>query len=396
MADRQAMKCTRTLTASGLLLFLTFISFSRIRGQDLLPVFEVEPLYTGMTIEGDCFPVVYNGYLYSFSLEGERPLWRIFIGGDIVNPYAVEGRDLYFYDIYNRIYAIDIKDGNVRWVAPIEEEVKGRPVLYKEYLIIATLPGHIFVIDRSKGEVVLRMSAGGEINAGIQIYRDHLIVPLKNGRIFTYNVALQEEEWEFRTAGIISVIPLARNGKLFVGSWDSTLYSIDIETGKTDWARYVGSTVTREFIALEERIILFMAGGEAMSVRTTDGEIEWVRVFDGVEFNYNYFPGGTLLYVFVPDLIALDPSDGRTLFTYREHAYQLYKDMLFDNMVEGVKPIGEDERARLLRETYFSVQRYPYLPPGSIGDDVYFVTDDDFLYVYDVRDKFFRFKYRIE
>jgi hypothetical protein len=71
--------------------------------------------------------------------------------------------------------------------------------------------------------------------------------------------------------------------------------------------------------------------------------------------------------------------------------------MLFDNMVEGVRPIGEEERARLLREVYYSVQKYPYLPPGRWGENlVYFVTDDDFLYVFDTRKKTFVLKHRIQ
>jgi hypothetical protein len=126
------------------------------------------------------------------------------------------------------------------------------------------------------------------------------------------------------------------------------------------------------------------------------GEIKWVKYFNDVEFNYNYFAGPNTMYVFVPDFIALDPSSGSMLFDYRERSFTLYKDMLFDNMVEGERPIPDQERVRLLNEQYFSVSDFPYLPPDIVDERfAYFITDENILYVYDLQQDFFVLKYHL-
>jgi hypothetical protein len=126
------------------------------------------------------------------------------------------------------------------------------------------------------------------------------------------------------------------------------------------------------------------------------GEIKWVKYFKDVEFNYNYFSGPKTMYVFVPDFIALDPSSGSMLFDYRERSFTLYKDMLFDNMVEGERPIPDQERVRLLNEQYFSVSDFPYLPPDIVNERfAYFITDENILYVYDLQQDFFVLKYHL-
>ena len=120
------------------------------------------------------------------------------------------------------------------------------------------------------------------------------------------------------------------------------------------------------------------------------------QYFKDVEFNYNYFAGPDTVYVFIPDFIALEPSTGSMLFDYRERSFTLYKDMLFDNMVEGEYPIPDQERVRLLNERYFSVSQYPYLPPYIIGGRfAYFITDENVLYVYDLHNDFFIVKFQL-
>ena len=70
--------------------------------------------------------------------------------------------------------------------------------------------------------------------------------------------------------------------------------------------------------------------------------------------------------------------------------------MLFENMIEGKHRLSDEDRIYLLSEKYFTVSNYPLLPP-VLGESalVYFVTDDEYLYVYDLKDDFFIIKYKL-
>lgn len=375
-------------------LFLHLAFLSPARGQERLPDYQVELLNQVDSRKGTFFSFVFNGFLYLFSLEARKPLWRVFIGGDLVNPYQV-GERVYFYDIYNRVYAVT-REGRELWVTEVDHEIRGKPAIYGDVLIIATQGGGIHLLDSSDGQILFSGGGNGEISAGARVIEDLLVVTFKEGRLTAFHLPEGDPAWEFSAGGIVSVAPVAEGGSLYFGSWDSMFYALNLREGTLEWKSFVGESVTREFLVIRDRIVLFFSQGEMVCLNRRSGDIEWVKVIEDVDFNYNYFDGTDTLFVLTPELLALDPRNGSVLFRYRERAFQLYKDMLFDNMVEGLHPLTEQDRQKLLEEVYFTVERYPFLPPEHAGEHlVYFITESAYLYVYDARKDMFVLRYSL-
>ncbi|MFW6181200.1 MAG: PQQ-binding-like beta-propeller repeat protein [Spirochaetota bacterium] len=363
-------------------------------GQERLPEYQVEVLNEVDSLEGTFFSFVFKGFLYLFSLEARKPLWRVFIGGDLVNPFQV-GEQVYFYDIYNRMYAVT-REGRKLWVTEVEHEIKGKPAVYGDVLIIATHGGGIYLLDSSDGQVLFSGGGNAEISAGVRVIGDLLVTTFKEGRLVAYRLPEGSRSWEYNAGGIVSVAPVAEDGSLYVGSWDSMFYALDLEEGALEWKSFVGESVTREFLVIGDWIVLFFSRGEMVCLDRRSGDIEWVKVVDDVEYNYNYFNSTDTLFILTPGLLAIDPRNGSVLFRYRERAFQLYKDMLFDNMVEGLRPLTEQDRQRLLEEVYFTVEAFPSLPPEHAGEHlVYFVAENAYLYVYDARKNMFVLRYSL-
>ena len=390
-----ATACT-VLTLICLLLLIPLAHAQDLSTTELFPDYEVESLHRRDEFDDIVFPFIYKGSLYSFSLGFRNPLWKIFIGGDLLSPYTVGEEMVYLYDIYNRVYAIDLQRGKLLWRSSLGNQIKGSIVIYKGFLVASTIDGAVHIMDRRNGERLFTYRGRGEINAGITLFEDMVIVPYRNGDIVAYNLSQRREDWVFNAGSLISILPVIRDGEIYFGSWDDTFYALDVRTGKTLWSSYVGNTITRNFLVFEREIVLFFSDGEMVCLHRNKGEIKWVKYFRDVEFNYNYFAGPKTMYVFVPDFIALEPSNGSMLFDYRERSFTLYKDMLFDNMVEGERPIPDQERVRLLNEQYFSVSDFPYLPPDIVDERyAYFITDENILYVYDLQQDFFVLKYHL-
>lgn len=361
---------------------------------ELFPTYDVE-IIQRRSIEGDTIiPFVYRGYLYAFSIIQKLPLWRIFIGGDLSNPFTVYKQYVYFYDIYNRVYAVELVGGKLSWRTTISGEISGKLLIYDNVIIVSTLTGGIYVVDRSDGSVLFSYRGEGAINTDLSLYGDCIIIPYKNGRVSAYDLATRRERWSFRAGGIISVAPVIMEGYLYFGSWDRTFYALDANTGKPVWVSYVGDPITRDFLLFENGIVLFFSQGEMVCLSRENGEIKWVKYFRGLEFNYNYFQGKGEVFLFIPDLIAINPDNGSLLFDYRDRAFFLFKEELFERMVEGKYPLTDDEKSKLLAEQFFTVSEYPHLPPVSFDDKyVYFITDGSYLYVYDLERNAFILKY---
>jgi len=96
---------------------------SRDYGDSYFPDYRIEVFHEAAESEGAILPFVYNGYLYTFSLEQRLPLWRIFIGGDLANPFTTNDQNLYIYDVFNRVYSVSI------WT-----QIKSRKSYAQEYL----------------------------------------------------------------------------------------------------------------------------------------------------------------------------------------------------------------------------------------------------------------------
>jgi len=364
--------------------------------ENLLPEFKVELLNKAGIENKSIINFVYNGYIYAFSINNELPVWRMFIGGDLLNPYIREGRNIYFYDVYNRLYSIDLLTGKTLWKYSVKDEIKGKPCFYRDYILVSTQKGNIYAIESETGNLHHQYTSNAEISSGISIHNSLLIIPYKNGKILAYDLETGNERWIFISGGIITVSPIIKDNSLFFGDWDETFYAIDVNTGNPKWVSYVGEDVSRDFLVFENEIVLFFSEGEIMCLNRDDGEIRWVKYFRGVEFNYNYFSGRDKFYIFTPDFIALSKEDGSVIFNYRERAFNLYKEMLFKNMVEGLKPLSEKERVQILSDRYFTVNNYPLLPPEVMNNGIaYFVADDSIFYVYDINGDFFILKYKI-
>ncbi|MBN2325148.1 MAG: PQQ-binding-like beta-propeller repeat protein [Spirochaetes bacterium] len=386
----------RPFTLYIVVFLCTFCARSGVRAQEeLFPAFEIEKLNEYQDEDTDLLvPLVYNGYVYIFSLAQPNPIWRLFIGGDISRPFE-RGKDtLYLFDIYNRLYAVDMKKGEVFWKLSAAEEIRGSPLVLDRHLVLPTAKGIVQVIDRNSGDVIDTYSQGGEIYTDLVRHENLIVVSYKSGNIVAYNIESRKPEWVFRSGGIVTVSPVLNGGVLYFGAWNRTMYALDVRTGEPRWISYVGKNITRDFLVFEREIMLFFADGELLSLSRDDGGIRWVQYVKGVNFSYNYFGGPDRLYLFTPDFIAVDPSDGSVLFNYRDRAFSLFKEMLFENMMEGKEPITEEERSRIQNEMYFSQNSYPILPPLATGGRyVYFVAEDSYLYVYDLVKDFFIIKY---
>jgi hypothetical protein len=363
----------------------------------LYPDFTVEHLYEETAPDDVILPFIFKGYLYSFSLGNRTPLWRMFIGGDLRNPFSAQGGSLYFYDVYNRLYSIELAEGKIAWKTEIRSEIIGKPCIYKDLVIVSTRKGTIYLIDADNGRVVYEYESRGEMSARLNLFDDLVIASYKNGQIIAFDIATGEAEWMFTAGGIINTAPIIEDGRVFFGAWDDTFYVLSAGSGNLIWRTYVGDNISRDFMVFENEIVLFFSKGQILSLNRYNGDIEWVKYFVNIEFNFNYFAGNDKFFIFVPELIAMDPEDGSTIFNYKERAFYFYKEMLFENMIEGEHRLTDSEKLDLLLDVYFSVNAYPVLPPVTRkGRLSYFVADDAYLYVYDIEKDFFIGKYKLD
>ena len=80
--------CTVLTLVCILLLYLP-VHAQDFSTTELFPNYEVETLHKTDESKDMVFPFIHKGSLYAFSLAYRIPIWKIFIGGDLLSPYTV-------------------------------------------------------------------------------------------------------------------------------------------------------------------------------------------------------------------------------------------------------------------------------------------------------------------
>lgn len=389
-----------------ILIFLSLYNSCIAREEgSILPMFKPEVLLQeeestgeGKKPQKDIYlPFVNNGYLYVFSMNHKAPIWRIFIGGDLQKPFILLDNEVYFYDVYNRMYRMVIENSRIEWITQIDGEIEGAPIFYENFLLVGTQNGDVFLVDRISGVIVRKYSFSTELSTGLYRYGNIIVVPFRSGRVVGYSIDNGSKVWEFSTDGIIVAPPVVKYGVIYFGAWDENFYAIDVFTGKLIWSTYIGENIARDFLVFNDWIVLFFSQGEVITLSRETGEITWVKYYRNIEFSYNYFQGSNKFFIFLPEVVAVDPSDGSIIYRYEDRAFEMYKNALFDMMIEAEEPLTDQKKEKLLRDVYFNVSSYPMLPPFRYNERfAYFVAEDSYLYIFDIVKEFFVVRYKLK
>lgn len=135
--------------------------------------------------------------------------------------------------------------------------------------------------------------------------------------------------WKFKANGPIIGSPVIDNGTVFIGSLDSTLYALDLSTGKVKWKLPTGGAIRSSVCIDQNRLYLLNSDGLLYRVSQDSGKVDGFfqtmngymgeRQYDHADyFNSTpvivdstiYFGAGEYIY-------ALSITDGYLRWTYK-------------------------------------------------------------------------------
>lgn len=196
-------------------------------------------------------PTLKSGILWQAD-EGSTSIANLYTTADkiintsfdgIITCYDISGKKLWSYDSGENIVSTPVSDGKL--------------------LIAATLQGDLISLDINTGKVIQIIGIGEPLTSGLAttdlVYNGSpttgVIVATSGGKLFCYDIYSFELIWENDSAqGLVRATPLIFNHRIFFGSQDGFLYSVDARTGALYWkwtdgnefytAPSVGSPVT--------------------------------------------------------------------------------------------------------------------------------------------------------
>ena len=149
---------------------------------------QYSPAYKILVIGGN------DGSVSAFNAKSGKLLWQFKTGGEVKASFAFdEERGLVAFGSFDSYaYVLRVKTGELVYKIKTNEAIYSTPLIYKDFLYIASLDKNLYCID------------------------------LKTGKV----------SWKFQTNGRIFASPERINDKFYIGSNDGRLYELDAITGK--------------------------------------------------------------------------------------------------------------------------------------------------------------------
>ncbi|MDR3012632.1 MAG: PQQ-binding-like beta-propeller repeat protein [Chitinispirillales bacterium] len=130
--------------------------------------------------------------------------------------------------------------------------------------------------------------------------------------------------WTFKAGRACVSSPVTDGEKVYIGSLDSTLYALDINTGKPAWKFRAGDEIEASPVIYGDMILIGDLSGNFYSIDRENGNVNWQfkarRKIAGAA-NIIEEKGYVIFGSYDNNLYCLNIADGELIWTYRSGSY---------------------------------------------------------------------------
>ena len=232
------------------------------------------------------------------------------------------------------VNAIDAETGEERWRFEANGRVQATPIVAEGKVFFGqdSAHGEFYALDKDTGELVWQIDDLGWVWAGAGYAKGRIFVGTVPGQVFGIRVSDGEILWTFDDAGGrgFHPNPATDESKVYTGSWNGVYYAFDQETGEVVWQTKTGTgrggdpdsaagVIWKDMLLVQER------GSRITALSLEDGSRIWDNlpqagflqngtpsvlgntVFGSCIQDMQRVPGGAIL-------VALDDRTGRELW----------------------------------------------------------------------------------
>jgi outer membrane protein assembly factor BamB len=124
------------------------------------------------------------------------------------------------------------------------------------------------LLGRAEGDLanalvlLWKFKTGDEVKSSAAVADGHVFIGSFDESVYALDLATGEKLWSYKTEGSVEAAPCVLDGRVFVGSSDNFLYALDAGTGELKWKYETGGQIL----------------GSANWTRSPDGQKTWILV----------------------------------------------------------------------------------------------------------------------
>jgi len=178
-------------------------------------------------------------------------------------PFVLDGV-VYVGNMDGYIYAIDAKNGHMKWRFETEGAVTSSPFVTDGVLYVGSNDNHLHAISLSDQKPIFKHKTGGWVNASPVVHEGTLYIGSDDGKFYALDPKSGAQKWAYDTGGEIKSRPAFMPGKVIItsGARQGGVYILNTSDGS-------------EFYALKRE-------GKIESDPTVEGNMIYLTTSDGM------------------------------------------------------------------------------------------------------------------
>src|SRR5688572_18292622 len=191
--------------------------------------------------------------------------WKFQTGGRVVSSPVVAGDAVYFGSHDGHIYSVGRSDGALRWKFATEGPVASCPAAANGVAIASSVDGKIDAVDVATGKMKWTFTTEGErrvtapgIHGAIPrtermpdpfdiflssptVVGSTVYIGSGDSHVYALDLETGRARWRFKTGDVVHASPAVSHGVVYIGSWDRNMYAVDAESGRELWRFQTGN-----------------------------------------------------------------------------------------------------------------------------------------------------------
>ncbi len=168
-----------------------------------------------------------------------QPAWQRRLGGGVMSHLDLKDSTLYASTMSGEVYALDSKEGKVKWRAKTGSYCHSSPVVHGDLVLVGSADKMLHAFNRTNGQQVWSAKTKGPIYASAVVAQGNACIASGDGCVYGVDAKTGKWKWTHKlpdSQTAFSQSKAATDGdNIFVGAWDNHLYALDAKTGKLTW-----------------------------------------------------------------------------------------------------------------------------------------------------------------